>query len=96
MVRRGWYSNRSAGGVTRPGWIAGSPAGVLDAARVRVAARRMRRQVRLRMAVDPQMWGLSAGPAAYAGTWAGPGPVLRIIAAGTPRPLDAEAIKPWM
>ena len=71
-------------------------AGVLDAARVRVAARRMRRQVRLRMAVDAQMWGLSAGPAAYAGTWAGPGPVLRIIAAGTPRPLEAEAIKPWM
>ena len=32
-------------------------AGVLDAARVRVAARRMRRQVRLRMAVDAQMWG---------------------------------------
>ena len=71
-------------------------AGVLDAARVRMAARRMRRQVRLRMAVDPQMWGLSAGPAAHAGTWAGPGPVLRIIAAGTPRPLEAEAIRPWM
>jgi len=42
---------------------------VLDAARVRVTARRMRRQVRLQMAFDPQMRGLSAGPAAYAGIW---------------------------
>ena len=71
-------------------------AGILDAARVRVTPRWMRRQVRLRMAVDAQMWGLSAGPAAYAGAWAGPGPVLRIIAAGTPRPLESEAIRPWM
>jgi len=71
-------------------------AGIMDAARVRVTPRRMRRQVRLRMAVDSQMWGLSAGPAACAGTWAGPGPVLRIVAAGTPRMLESEAIKSWM
>jgi hypothetical protein len=32
------------------------------------------------------MWGLSAGP----------GPVLRIVAAGTPRMLESEAIKSWM
>src|SRR5271166_5245469 len=50
-------------------------AGIIDAARVRVAARRMRRKVRLRMAVDPQMWGLSTSPAAPAGIWGGPGPV---------------------
>ncbi len=68
-------------------------AGIMDAARVRVGARRIRREVRLRMAVDPQMWGLSAGPA---GTWTAPGPELRIIAAGIPRPLDSDAIKPWM
>jgi hypothetical protein len=61
-------------------------AGIMDAARVRVTPRRMRRQVRLRMAVDSQMWGLSAGP----------GPVLRIVAAGTPRMLESEAIKSWM
>jgi hypothetical protein len=71
-------------------------AGIMDAARVRVTPRRMRRQVRLRMAVDPQMWGLFAGPAAYADTWAGPGPVLKITAAGTARPLESEAIRPWM
>ncbi len=68
-------------------------AGITDAARVRIAARWMRRQVRLRMAVDLQMWGLSSCPA---GTWTAPGPQLRIIAAGTPRPLEAEAISPWM
>ena len=71
-------------------------AGIMDAARVRVTPRRMRTQVRLRMTVDPRRWDLSADPTAYAGTWDGPGPVLRIIAAGIPRPLESEAIKPWM
>jgi hypothetical protein len=71
-------------------------AGIMDAARVRVTPRWMRRQVRLRMAVDPQMWDLSVDPTAYADAWAGRGPVLRIIAAGIPRPLESEAIEPWM
>lgn len=70
-------------------------AGIMDAARVRVAGRRMRRQVRLRMAVNPQMWGLSACLAASADVGAEPGPELTIIAAGTPRPLESEAIRTW-
>jgi hypothetical protein len=70
-------------------------AGIMDAARVRVVARRMRRQVRLRMAVNPQMWGLSACLAASADTCAGPGPELTITAAGALRPLESAAIRTW-
>jgi len=68
-------------------------AGIIDSARVGVTARRIRRQVRLAMTIDPQMWGLST---CRAGTWTARGPQLRIIAAGTPRPLESEAISPWM
>ncbi len=61
-----------------------------------VATRRLGRQIRLWMAVDPQMWGLAACLPASADTDAGPGPTLRIIAAGNPRPLEFEAIRTWM
>jgi hypothetical protein len=71
-------------------------AGITDAARVRVAARRMRKQVRLRMVVNPQMWGLSACLTAPADTCAEPGPELTITAAGTLRPLESEASRTWM
>ena len=81
-------------GFTAPGVL--GAAGIMDAARVRVATRRMRRQVRLRMAVNPQMWGLSACLAGSADVGAEPGPQLTITAAGTLRPLESEATRTWM
>ena len=69
-------------------------AGIIDSARVRVTARRMRRRVRLRMTINPQMWGLSGCLGTAPATW--PCPELTITAAGTPRPLESEAINPWM
>jgi hypothetical protein len=71
-------------------------AGIKDAARVHVATRRLRRQIRLRMAVNPQMWGRSACLAGSADLGAEPGPQLTITAAGTLRPLESEAIRTWM
>jgi len=69
-------------------------AGIIDSARVRVTARRIRRHVRLRMTINPQMWGLSGCLGTEPLIW--PHPVLTITAAGTPRPLESEAISPWM
>jgi hypothetical protein len=71
-------------------------AGITDAARVRVAGRRMRRQVRLQISVNPQMWGLSACLGASADTCAGPSPELTITAAGALRTVESEAIRTWM
>jgi hypothetical protein len=71
-------------------------AGIIDAARVHAATRRLRRQIRLRMAVNPHMWGLSACLAGSADLGAEPGPQLTITAAGTLRPLESEAIRTWM
>ena len=69
-------------------------AGIVDAARVRVAAFRKRRRVRLRMSIDTGMWGLSAVPADSGYT--GPGGHLRIKASGVLRPLEPRAIAPWL
>jgi len=71
-------------------------AGITDAAQVDVATRRLGKQIRLRMAFDPRMWGLAACLGVPADTDAGPGPTLRIIAAGNPGPLASEAIRIWM
>jgi hypothetical protein len=71
-------------------------AGIVDAARLRVARRRLSKQVRLCMTVDPQMWALSARPA---GNWDiadPPGPKLTITASGVPRPLEPEAVGRWL
>ena len=89
-----WFRANDADGGRRILTASGvfGAAGITDAARVRIAARRMRRRVQLRMAVNPQLWGLAAAPGAFAGT----DPELTITAAGAPRPLDLEAIETWM
>jgi hypothetical protein len=71
-------------------------AGIIDAARVHVATRRLSRQIRLRMVVNPQLWGLAACLAGSADVSAEPGPQLTITADGTLRPLEPEAIRIWM
>ena len=69
-------------------------AGIIDSAQVSVTARLIRRHCRLRMMINPQMWGLSGCPGTAPYTWLHP--VLTITAAGTPRPLESDAISPWM
>jgi hypothetical protein len=63
------------------------------AARVRVTARRTRRQTRLRMRIDTRMWGLSARPACRE---IAPGAVLTITAFSALRPLKPQAIGQWL
>jgi len=65
-------------------------AGITDSARVSVTVGRIRRHCRLRMMINPQMWGLSGCPGTASYTWLHP--VLTIMAAGTPRPLEPDAI----
>ena len=69
-------------------------AGITDGARVSVTARRIRRHIRLRLMINPQMWGLSGclGKAPYTR----PHPALTIMAAGTPRLLDPDAVSSWV
>jgi len=69
-------------------------AGIIDSAQVSVTARRIRRHCRLRMMVNPQMWGLTSCPGTAPYTRLHP--VLTITAAGTPRALDSDTISPWM
>jgi hypothetical protein len=71
-------------------------AGIVDAAQLRVARRRLGKQVRLRMTIDTQMWGLSARPAESEDTADLHGPRLTITASGIPRPLEPEAIRRWL
>jgi hypothetical protein len=94
-----WFRADDGGRDGRRGFTASGvlgAAGIIDAARVRVAARRLRRQIRLRMVVNPQLWGLAACLAGSADVSAEPGPQLTITAAGTMRPLESEAIRTWM
>ena len=69
-------------------------AGIVDAAQVRVATRRIRRQARLRMSIDTGMWGLSTGLAARNDT--APAGYLAITASGVLRPLELQVIGQWL
>ena len=90
-----WF--RASGGADRRRGFTASgvfgAAGIVDAARVRVTARRTRKQTRLRMSIDTRMWGLSARPA-YCEI--APGPALTITAFSALRPLDPQAIGQWL
>jgi hypothetical protein len=68
-------------------------AGIVDAAEVRVTARRIRSRVRFRMAVNPQLWDLSPGPADIR-PWMCPR--LTITASGALQPLELDAIRTWL
>ena len=90
-----WF--RASGGADRRRGFTASgvfgAAGIVDAAQVRVTARRLRKQTRLRMSIDTRMWGLSARPA-YCEI--APGPALTITAFSAQRPLDPLAIGQWL
>ena len=90
-----WF--RAGGGaVGRRGFTASGvfgAAGIVDAARVRVTARRMRSQTRLRMTIDTGMWGLSTRAARCE---IAPGPALTITASSILRPLEPQAIEQWL
>lgn len=93
-----WF--RAAGGAARRRGLTLSgvfrAGGIVDAARVRVTAPSMRDQVRLRLAVDPQMWGLPSP--AWGGGRLGPGAAARltITATGDLRPLEFAALRRWL
>ena len=90
-----WF-RASSGADRRRGFTASGvfgAAGIVDGARVRVTARRMRKLTRLRMSIDTGMWGLSARPA-YCEI--APGPALTITAFSALRPLDPQAIGRWL
>jgi hypothetical protein len=68
-------------------------AGIVDAAEVHVRAGRIRRKLRLRMAVDPQLWDPSPGRVeTLPWVW----PRLTITASGALRPLDLDVIRTWL
>ena len=69
-------------------------AGITDGARVSVTARRIRRHIRLRLMINPRMWGLSG--CLEKAPYTRPHPTLTIMAAGTPRLLDPGAVSSWM
>jgi hypothetical protein len=71
-------------------------AGIADAAQVHVTRRRVCRQVQLRMAVDPQMWGLAAALEREEGNAPALVSALTITARGVPRPLEFAAIGRWL
>lgn len=81
-------------GFTAPGVF--EAAGIVDAARVRVAARRLRRQVRLRVSIDPEMWGLSASAPSPEDAAIGSVPRLTITASGALRPLELPVVRQWL
>jgi hypothetical protein len=90
-----WF--RASGGIDRRRGFTASgvfgAAGIVDAARVHVTARRTRRQTRLRMSIDTRMWGLSARPACRG---IAPGAALTITAFSALRPLEPQAIGQWL
>jgi len=69
-------------------------AGIVDSARVGVTARRIGRHIRLRIMINPQMWGLSGCPGKARYAWLHP--ALTITVAGTPRLLDPDAVNSWI
>ena len=71
-------------------------AGIVDAAQMSAARRRMSRQVRLRVAIDPRMWDLSASPAGGLASATRRGRRLTITASGVPRTLDLDAVRRWL
>jgi len=71
-------------------------AGIMDAAQLSAARRRMSRQVRPRMAIDPRMWDLSASPAGGLASAAQRGRRLTITASGVLRTLDPDAARRWL
>ena len=68
-------------------------AGIVDAARVRVAARWIRAQTRLRMAIDTRMWDLSSRAPCCEFVR---DPALTITASGVLRPIEPQAIEQWL
>ena len=91
-----WFRDCDDGGGQRAFTATGvfGSAGIIDSARVRVSTRRRRGYVRLKMTINPQMWGLSGCLGTAPLIW--PYPALTITAAATPRPLESEAINPWL
>lgn len=81
-------------GFTAPGVF--GAAGIVDAARIRVAAGRLRRQVRLRVSIDPEMWGLAVSAPSPEDAAAGRARRLTITASGARRPLDLPVIGQWL
>lgn len=71
-------------------------AGIVDAAQVHVARGRLRKQVRLRTALNTEMWDLSASSARSERSAAASGPRLTISASGVVRPLELDVIRGWL